>query len=93
MFGCLKNLLKIGIIVLALIGFKTIGGFEWTHDMWVKYHTPKDAQAEQEKAKQVADIIISDDNFASIIIAVEEGRKIFKNIEKTIKFLQPFAEF
>ena len=38
-------------------------------------------------SKQVADIIISDDNFASIIIAVEEGRKIFKNIEKTIKFL------
>jgi len=56
MFGCLKNLIKVGIVVLALIGFKTIGGFEWTHDMWVKYHESKDTQAEQEKAKDVADI-------------------------------------
>lgn len=38
-------------------------------------------------SKEAADIIISDDNFATIIMAVEEGRKIFKNIEKTIKFL------
>lgn len=38
-------------------------------------------------SKQAADIIVSDDNFATIIIAVEEGRKIYKNIEKTIKFL------
>lgn len=38
-------------------------------------------------SKEAADIIIADDNFATIIVAVEEGRKIFKNIEKTIKFL------
>ena len=38
-------------------------------------------------SKQAADIIVSDDNFATIIVAVEEGRKIYKNIEKTIKFL------
>lgn len=38
-------------------------------------------------AKEVADIIISDDNFATIIVAVEEGRKIYQNIQKTIKFL------
>ncbi|MCI5797444.1 MAG: cation-translocating P-type ATPase [Firmicutes bacterium] len=38
-------------------------------------------------SKEAADIIISDDNFATIIVAVQEGRKIFKNIEKTIKFL------
>lgn len=37
--------------------------------------------------KQVADMIISDDNFATIIIAVEEGRKIYSNIQKTIQFL------
>jgi Ca2+-transporting ATPase len=37
--------------------------------------------------KDVADIIISDDNFATIVLAVEEGRKIYKNIQKTIKFL------
>lgn len=38
-------------------------------------------------AKEVADIIITDDNFATIVIAVEEGRKIYQNIQKTVKFL------
>lgn len=38
-------------------------------------------------AKEVADMIITDDNFATIIVAVEEGRKIYKNIQKTVKFL------
>ena len=37
--------------------------------------------------KEVADMIISDDNFATIIVAVEEGRKIYSNIQKTIQFL------
>ena len=37
--------------------------------------------------KEVADLIITDDNFATIIVAVEEGRKIYSNIQKTIKFL------
>lgn len=37
--------------------------------------------------KDVADMIISDDNFATIIIAIEEGRKIYSNIQKTIQFL------
>lgn len=37
--------------------------------------------------KDVADMIIADDNFATIIIAVEEGRKIYSNIQKTIQFL------
>lgn len=37
--------------------------------------------------KDVADIIVSDDNFATIIVAVEEGRKIYSNIQKTIKYL------
>ncbi len=38
-------------------------------------------------AKEVADIIVSDDNFATIIVATEEGRKIYQNIQKTVKFL------
>lgn len=37
--------------------------------------------------KEVADVIITDDNFATIIIAVEEGRKIYSNIQKTVQFL------
>lgn len=37
--------------------------------------------------KDVADMIISDDNFATIVLAVEEGRKIYSNIQKTIQFL------
>ncbi len=38
-------------------------------------------------AKEVSDIIITDDNFATIVLAVEEGRKIYGNIQKTVKFL------
>ena len=37
--------------------------------------------------KEIADIIITDDNFATIVVAVEQGRKIYSNIQKTIKFL------
>ena len=38
-------------------------------------------------SKEAADIVLSDDNFATIILAVKEGRIIYKNIEKTVKFL------
>jgi Ca2+-transporting ATPase len=38
-------------------------------------------------SKDAADMIVTDDNFATIIIAIEEGRRIYKNIEKSIKFL------
>ena len=37
--------------------------------------------------KEAADMIVTDDNFASIAAAVEEGRGIFDNIRKTIHFL------
>jgi hypothetical protein len=38
-------------------------------------------------AKAAADIILVDDNFASIVAAVEEGRAIFSNIRKFLRYL------
>jgi Ca2+-transporting ATPase len=38
-------------------------------------------------SKQAADIILADDNFASIVAAVEEGRGIFANIRKFLRYL------
>ena len=37
--------------------------------------------------KNVADMILADDNFATIVGAVEEGRRIYSNIRKSVQFL------
>ncbi|MDP2662419.1 MAG: HAD-IC family P-type ATPase [Dehalococcoidia bacterium] len=40
-------------------------------------------------AKEAADMVLADDNFATIYAAVEEGRVVFENIRKVIMFLIP----
>lgn len=44
-------------------------------------------QAGTEVAKSAADMVLTDDNFATIVSAVREGRNVFSNIRKTIYFL------
>ena len=39
-----------------------------------------------EVSKQAADMILLDDNFASIVTGVEEGRLIFENLKKTVSY-------
>lgn len=42
-----------------------------------------------EVAKEAADMVLTDDNFASIEAAVEEGRNVFQNLMKALAFLLP----
>jgi magnesium-transporting ATPase (P-type) len=42
-----------------------------------------------EAAKEAADIVLADDNFASIAAAVREGRTVFDNLKKVISWLLP----
>ncbi|WP_414838844.1 cation-translocating P-type ATPase [Carnobacterium sp. TMP28] len=40
-----------------------------------------------EVSKGASDMVLADDNFSTIVVAVEEGRKVFSNIQKSIQFL------
>ncbi|MDF0480624.1 cation-translocating P-type ATPase [Vagococcus sp. PNs007] len=40
-----------------------------------------------EVSKGASDMVLADDNFSTIIVAVEEGRKVFSNIQKTVQYL------
>ena len=45
-----------------------------------------------EVAKQAADIILIDDNFSSIVKAVEEGRLMYENIKKVCFIAPPLID-
>ena len=38
-------------------------------------------------SREVADLVLMDDNIATIVAAIEEGRSIYENIQKFIRFL------
>jgi len=42
-----------------------------------------------EAAKQAGSVVLADDNFASIAHAVEEGRTVYDNLQKTVTFMLP----
>jgi P-type E1-E2 ATPase len=42
-----------------------------------------------EAAKEAADLVLADDNFASIVAAVREGRTVYDNIKKVISWSCP----
>ena len=42
-----------------------------------------------EAAKDASQMVLADDNFATIVHAIEEGRKVYDNIRKTITFILP----
>ncbi len=42
-----------------------------------------------EVTKEAADMILADDNFATIAAAVKEGRRVYDNLKKTILFIMP----
>ncbi|VTR32140.1 Probable cation-transporting ATPase F [Serratia fonticola] len=42
-----------------------------------------------EVTKEAADMVLTDDNFATIASAVKEGRRVYDNLKKTILFVLP----
>ncbi len=52
--GCLKFIIKVAIVVLAIIGFKSLGGWDWVVKNWHPFEKPSQ-ETLIEKSKDVAD--------------------------------------
>ncbi len=52
--GCLKFIIKLAIIILAIIGFVSLGGWDWINKNWHPFEKPSQ-EALIEKSKDVAD--------------------------------------
>ena len=52
--GCLKFIIKVAIVVLAIIGFRAIGGWDWVVKTWHPFEKPTQ-ESMIEKSKDVAD--------------------------------------
>lgn len=52
--GCLKFIIKVAIVVLAIIGFKALGGWDWVTKNWHPFEKPTQ-EALIEKSRDVAD--------------------------------------
>ena len=46
-----------------------------------------------EVSKEASKVIIMDDNFATIVLAISQGRLLFNNLKKVIGYLLPAGSF
>ncbi|KAJ2793450.1 hypothetical protein H4S07_007047, partial [Coemansia furcata] len=46
-----------------------------------------------EVAKEAADMVLLDNNFSSIVVAIENGRLVFENLKKVLLYLMPAGSF
>lgn len=66
MFGCIKRLIEISIIILAVIGFYSINGDEIVKDLWKKYKSRPTASKTEASAKQISNFALAGDDYKFI---------------------------